>query len=365
MIHDHTPQNRRNAILFLRVLMGITIVGAYAIGRPFLSMLIYSVILATVFYPVQQRLLGRTRSPGRAALISTGLLCLLIVVPLMIVLHMAASQAMEIAKEIEARSASEGGFVPFLTRHISQAERSVDKYVDLSHFDIQGQLEAKVKTIGAQLLPTAGMVLGNLVGSILNLFLGLLTVYVLLRDGDGIVNEVLLLLPLSEGHSRRLLQTLQDSVVANVQGVFAVGAAQGLGMALALAALGVSHATLLGILAAFCSVIPIFGTAVIWGPVAIQLLATGHVIKCLVLLGLGAGVISQLDNVIRPLFIGKRVQANALVLMIAILGGVNAFGFVGLFIGPMVVALIIAIHKMLLEEIGRNSAGDIRADAPS
>jgi predicted PurR-regulated permease PerM len=365
MIHDHTAQNRRNAILFLRVLMGITLVGAYVIGRPFLSMLIYSVILATVFYPVQQRLLGRTHSPGRAALISTGLLCLLIVVPLLIVLHMAASQAMEIAKEIGARSASEGGFAPFLTHHINQAERFVDKYVDLSHFDIQAQLQAKAKTMGVQLLPTAGMLLGNLVGSILNLFLGLLTVYFLLRDGDRIVNQVLLLLPLSKDQSRRLLQTLKESMVANVQGVFAVGAAQGLGTALALAALGVSSATLLGSLAAFCSVIPIFGTALIWGPVAILLLATGHVIKGLVLLGLGAGVISQLDSVVRPLFVGKKVQANALLLMIAMLGGVNAFGFLGLFIGPMVVALISAIHKMLLEEIAENSVGDIRANAPS
>ena len=130
MIHDHTPQNRRNAILFLR--------GANwdhdcwrVCNRPAISvdanLLRHS---GDGILPRSICLLGRTRSPGRAALISTGLLCLLIVVPLMIVLHMAASQAMEIAKEIEARSASEGGFVPFLTRHISQAERSLDKYVE-------------------------------------------------------------------------------------------------------------------------------------------------------------------------------------------------------------------------------------------
>jgi predicted PurR-regulated permease PerM len=365
MTHDRTPRNRRKAILFLTVLLGITLLVAYVIGRPFLPMLAYSVILATVFYPVQRRLLRRIHSPHRAALISTSLLCLLIVVPLMIVLNMAARQAVEIAKEIGARSASEGGFVPFLTRHINQATLSLSKYVDLSNFDIQGQLQAKAKGIGAQLLPTAGMLVGNLVGSILNLFLGLITVYVLLRDGDRIVSYTLRLLPLSEDHAKRLLQTLKDSMVANVQGVFAVGAAQGLGTGLALAVLGVSPATLLGVFAAFCSVIPIVGTGLVWGPAAIHLLATGHVIKGLILLGLGAGVVSQLDSVVRPLFVGKKVQANALVMMIAMLGGVKAFGFLGLFIGPIVVALIIALSKMLREEIAESPVGETHANAES
>jgi len=234
MTYERTPQNRRKAILFLTVLLGITLLGAYVIGRPFLPMLAYSVILATVFYPLQRRLLRRIHSPHRAAL--------------------------------------------------------------------------------------------------------------------------------SEDHAKRLLRTLKNSMVANVQGVFAVEAAQGLGTGLALAVLGVSPSTLLGVFAAFCSVIPIFGTALVWGPAAIHLLATGHVIKGLILLGLGAGVISQLDSVVRPLFVGKKVQANALVMMIAMLGGVNAFGFLGLFIGPIVVALMIALSKMLREEIAGGTGGETHAD---
>ncbi len=365
MIHEHTPQNRRKAILFLTVVLGITLLVAYVIGRPFLPMLVYSVILATVFYPVQRRLLRRIHNPRLAALISTGLLCLLIVVPLMIVFNLAARQAVEIAKEIGARSASEGGFGSFLTRHISQATLSLNKYVDLSNFDIQGQMHEKAKGIGARLLPTAGMVLGNLFSSILNLFLGLITIYVLLRDGDQIVSYTLRLLPLSEAQAKRLLQTLKDSMVANVQGVFAVGAAQGLGTGLALAVLGVSPATLLGVFAALCSVIPIFGTGLVWGPVAIHLLATGHVVKGLILLGLGAGVVSQLDSVVRPLFVGKKIQANALVMMIAMLGGVKAFGFLGLFVGPVVVALIIALSKMLHEEIAESPVGETHVNGES
>jgi predicted PurR-regulated permease PerM len=363
MTHDRTPQSRRKAILFLAVLMGFTLMLAFVICRPFLPMLAYSVILATVFYPIQRRLLRRVRSRGLAALISTIVLCVVIVVPLMVALHLAAGQAMEIARGIGERTVSEGGVVPFVTRYVDQAKLSFGKYVDLSNVDIQGQLQAKARGIGAQVLPTAGAVAGNVFSSILNLFLGLITVYVLLRDGDRIIGYTLSLLPLTEHQAKRLLQILKDNAVANVQGIFAVAAAQGLGTGLALAVLGVSPATLLGIAAAFCSLIPIFGTGLVWGPAAIYLFATGHVIKGLILLGLGAGAISQLDSVVRPLFVGKKMQANALVMMIAMLGGVKAYGFLGLFIGPVVVALIVALSHMLREEIGESAAGDGHAIA--
>ena len=361
MTHDRTPQNRRKAILFLTVLMSLTLVVALIICRPFLPMLAYSIILATVFYPMQRHLVSRMHRRGLAALISTGILCILIVVPLMVALHLAADQALQIAKGIEARSASEGGVVPFLTHYIGRTTSLLNKYVDVSKFDIEGQLQSRARGIGAQLLPTAGTLAGNVVGSILNLFLGLITVYVLLRDGDRIVSHVLRLLPLTEHQAKRLLQVLKENAVANVQAIFAVAAAQGLGTGLALAAVGISPATLLGIAAAFCSVVPIFGTGLVWGPAAIYLLSTGHVIKGLILLGLGAGVVSQLDSVVRPILVGKKVQASALVVMIAMLGGVKAYGFLGLFIGPVVVALIVALSEMLREEVAEGAA----REAPS
>jgi predicted PurR-regulated permease PerM len=361
MTHDRTPQNRRKAILFLAVLMGFTLMLAFVICRPFLPMLAYSVILATVFYPVQRRLLRRIHSRGLAALIATSVLCVVIVVPLMAALHLAAGQAMEIAAGIQARSVAEGGVVPFLTHYLDETKVFVGRYIDVSNVDIQGQLQAKAKGIGAQVLPTAGALAGNVFSSILNLFLGLITVYVLLRDGDRIVSYALGLFPLTEHQAKRLLQILKDNAVANVQGIFAVAAAQGLGTGVALAVLGVSPATLLGIVAAFCSLIPIFGTALVWGTVAIYLLATGHAIKGLVLLGLGGGIISQLDSVVRPLFVGKKMQANALVMMIAMLGGVKAYGFLGLFIGPVVVALIVALSEMLREEISGSVVRDVDA----
>ena len=355
MTHDRTPQKRRKAILFLAVLLAWTLGVACIICLPFISMLIYSAILATVIYPVQRRLMRR-HGRGLSAFISTCILCVLIIVPSMAAFHLAAGQALDLAKKIGEKSESRGGIIPFLTHNVDRATLYVGKYVDVSRFDIRAQLQSKAKVLGERVLPTARAVAGDLISAVLKLFLGLITVYVLLREGDRIVDHILRLLPLSEHQGKRLLQTLKDNIVANVEGVFAVGAAQGLGTGLAIAVLGVSPATLFGIAAAFCSLIPIFGTGLVWGPVAIYLLATGHVVKGLVLLGLGGGVISQLDSVVRPLFVGKKLHANALVIMIAMLGGVMAFGFLGLFLGPVVVSLIVTLSEMLHEEIDAKTA---------
>ena len=358
MNHVPTQQERRRTIVFLTVLMGVALLLAYFIGKPFLRPLIYGAILATVFHPLHQRLLRRVGNSHRAALLSTGVLFLLIVVPFTIVLDIAAVQAAAIGKGIAERSASEGGFVPFVAQILDPPLRFLGRYVDLSGFDVQDQLGARLKEVGLKLLPTAASVVGNLAGFLVGTALAIITCYLFLREGEGIVRTVLGFLPLTENHTAQLLATLKSTIVANVQGVFAVGAAQGIATGLVLAALGISPATLLGIFAAFCSVIPVVGPGLVWAPAAIYLLATGKIAKGIILLALGAGVISMLDNVIRPLLVGSKMQANPLVLMLAMLGGVQAFGFLGLFVGPAVVAMIVAIGKMLKEEISASSNAD-------
>jgi len=348
MHRDLIPQDRK-AILFLSVLLLITLLFAVIIGYPFLKPLAYALILATVFYPLYSFLLKRTRRKNLSAFISTAIIFLMIIVPIVFLLNIAAIQAIALAHNIAERSASQGGFVPYIAHILQRPFEFLGRFVNLSGFDLQEQIAEHLQTFGVKFLPTAASWLGNLFGAVANTVLALIACYFLLRDGDRIIARVTELIPVTEDHSGRLMRTLKNTIVANVQGVFAVGAAQGAVTGIALAILGVAPATLLGILAALCSIIPVVGTGLVWGPAAIYLVATGHVVKGVVLLGIGIGVVSMLDNIIRPLVVGTRVQANAFVLMLAMLGGVNAFGFLGLFVGPVVTAMLIAIATMLKE----------------
>jgi len=350
MAQPQTQHARRTTIVFLSVVLGVALVFILIIWWPFLTPLAYALIMATVFYPIYDRLLKRTKSTARAAFYSTALVFLLIVVPVAFLLNIAAAQAGTLGHEIAARSAQEGGFVPFLGHLTDKPMRFVGRFVDVSSFDPERQINEHIKPFAAKLLPTAASWVGGIVSLIGSTFLAVLAMYFLLRDSEGILQGVTQMLPISEDYATRLLTTLKNAIVANVHGVFAVGAAQGLATGLALFAVGVSPAVLLGILATLCSVIPVVGTGLVWGPAAIYLMATGHMVKGIVLLAIGAGVISTLDNVIRPLVVSNAVQANGLVLMLSMLGGVAAFGFLGLFVGPVLIALVIAVSSMLKEQ---------------
>jgi predicted PurR-regulated permease PerM len=351
MPRSHTPQDHRKAIIFLSVLLASTLIITCIIGAPFIKPLIFALIMATVFHPLYVYLKKRTGRDNVAAFLSTAIIFVLIVVPAAFLLNIAAIQAAAVAHGVAAKSASSGGFVPFIAHLLDKPMEILGRFVDISSFNAEEQVSENARTFGLKILPTAATWVGNIFAVIAAVILALITCYFLLRDGDKILVKMLSILPISDEHSERLLQTLKNTIVANVQGVFAVGISQGIATGIALAIMGVSPATLLGILAAFCSIIPVVGTGLIWGPAAIYLIATGHLLKGLILLGIGAGVISMLDNIIRPLIVSSRVQANALVLMLAMLGGVQAFGFLGLFIGPVVIALLVAAGTMLTEEL--------------
>jgi len=148
-----------------------------------------------------------------------------------------------------------------------------------------------------------------------------------------------------------LLTGIRDSVVANLYGILAVGLAQGLLTGAAFAVLGVPSPLLLGLTTAVCSLVPIVGTMLVWLPAAIYLMAIGHLWKGIILMLWSSVVVGTIDNIIRPLVIGSKVELHPLLLLFALLGGLQVFGFIGIFIGPVVLSVISALTDMLREEL--------------
>src|SRR5208337_3182662 len=126
---------------------------------------------------------------------------------------------------------------------------------------------------------------------------------------------------------------------------------QGVLTGIAMRIVGMPSSLLLGLAAGFASVIPVVGSSLVWAPVAIYLLVTGSIWKGVFLLAWGVFVVSAIDNVIRPWVVGGRVELHPLVLLFFIFGGVEAFGFLGLFLGPVVASVLAALFDMLREEL--------------
>jgi predicted PurR-regulated permease PerM len=134
-----------------------------------------------------------------------------------------------------------------------------------------------------------------------------------------------------------------------------VGVAQGVLVGVALRIMGMESSLLLGLATGFASIIPVVGSALVWAPVTIYLLVTGSIGKGLFFLAYCIVVVSSVDNIIRPWVVGGRVELHPLVLLFFIFGGVEAFGFLGLFLGPVIASVLAVLFDILRGELGQPS----------
>ncbi len=194
-------------------------------------------------------------------------------------------------------------------------------------------------------------VAGNLSALFGNLFFTAFILFFCFRDGEWFFRQVAGMTPLATGQVNRLANTVHRTMRANVYGILAVGAAQGLLTTFAFIGLSLPSPIFWGVFAAIGSILPPFGAAIVWLPTAIVLLVTGSWVKGLILVGLGAGVISLADNIVRPLIIQDQVEMGTLAVLISILGGISAFGLIGLFAGPVIFCLTMELIRMLRESV--------------
>jgi predicted PurR-regulated permease PerM len=204
----------------------------------------------------------------------------------------------------------------------------------------------------AFLAPRVGAFVANIAATAGSLFVMLFAMFFLLRDSHSFADRLRRLLPFEEEERERLITETRDLVIASVGAGLTVAATQGFIGGIAFWVLGVGGAAAWGVVMAMCALIPVVGAALVWAPVAVWWLLTGDVVRGLALAGVGAGVIGMTDNVLRPLLLSGRTSANGLVIFLGLLGGVSAFGFVGLVVGP----IILVTAGSLIDALTRRAA---------
>ncbi len=344
---------RSNAIsvwFLLALLAGALVAGCW-LFRPFLQPIAFATVMGIGFYPVHLGMHRRVRGPNQAALLTTLLVLLIFVLPAVLIASAAGGELIKVARHLGDRSMQEGGAANYLGKKQQSALHWLGKYVDVEELRLEDAL-ANLPSQASKILLAAGTgLVGGLADFILNAILTFLILFFVFRDGPAAIQNIISILPLGHGDAERLLNGIRDSIVANLYGILAVSLAQGLLTGAALAVLRVPSALLLGLTAAFCSLIPIVGTMLVWVPAAIYLIAIGHLWKGIILILWGGVVVGTIDNIIRPLVIGRKVELHPLLLLFALLGGIQLFGFIGVFVGPVVVSVIPALVNLLREEI--------------
>jgi len=335
---------------FLLALTVVAVYFCYLIARPFLTPIFLAFMIAIVFHPVHVRLRRRIRGRNVAALTSTILVLIALIVPALALGVIVSKEVRGLYELLNEKSAQQGGWNPYVMHIVDRVLTWAGQYIDLETLDLRGPLLRWLEQISRFLLTWGAQIVGNLISFFAEAVIAFFTLFFLFREGGSMKSRAAAFVPLKTSQVERLFTGISNSIVANVYGCLAVGAAQGILLSLAFWVLGLASPVLWGLVTALFSLIPIIGSAAVWGPAAIVLLVSGHWWKGLLLLGWGAAVVGQIDSVVRPYVISEHAKMHTLLVFFALLGGVQAFGVMGLFIGPVVLSVTLVVLEMLREE---------------
>jgi predicted PurR-regulated permease PerM len=339
-----------SSTLFLLALATLALYFCYVIARPFLTPVFLAVVIAIVFHPIQVRVQSRFRGRNAAALISTTLVVIVLVVPAIGLGVVVSREVHGLYRLLDERSAQQGGWNPYAMHIVDRLLGWAGQYIDIKSLDMRGALLRWLEQISRVLFSWGAHVLSNILTLFAEAVIAFFTLFFLFREGGSIALRAASVLPLRTDQVDRLFTGINNSIIANVYGCLAVGVAQGTLLSLGFWVLGLPSPVLWGLVTALFSLIPIIGSAAVWGPAVIVLMVAEHWWKGLILLGWGAAVVGQIDGLVRPYVIGQRAKMHTLLVFFALLGGVETFGVMGLFIGPVALAITLVVLEMLHEE---------------
>jgi predicted PurR-regulated permease PerM len=325
----------------------------YLILHFFVGPLSWAALLALVFHPLQ-RLLARLlrQRDGLAAFLLTTAVILVVIVPTIYLSARLASESAALYQEVKAFV--EAGRLSALVEEVRASrvgrlwQRLVPelaaRQIDLSALALKGS-----NVVSSFLVAQAPAAAANVLRFVGNFFFTTFALFFFFRDGERMVRAFRELIPMEEGHKDAILARLYDTLSAVVQGSLVTAAVQGLLAGTGIAIVGVPFAILLGVATALLSLVP-FGGPLVWLSVVLYLLAGGEYGRAGFLTGWGVLVVGSADNVIRPLIIGGRTQIPTVFLFFGILGGLQAYGFLGIFLGPALIAILVAFVRIYREE---------------
>ena len=350
--------------LFTAVFFVLLAVLLYQIGlilQPFLFPALWAALLAHWAFPLHRRL---SRAVGGRESLSAGCLTfgVLAVVVVPVVLMSAVLVREAGAAEAAIREWVASGGLQQLPERLTAVPVAGHWLRSLVSGDggqastMENSVMAGAKWLSQFIVSQMGDLLKNVVVLMSNFFIMLLVLFFLFKDGEHWMKSLYELIPMEESHKEKILSRLDQTVRAVVKGMLVTALVQGVLAGLAYLVLSVPFPMVLTALTIVLAPIPFGGTALIWGPVTVYLAGTGSMGKALVMLGWGVGVVSTVDQFLRPWLIGKDVEIPVLLLVLSVLGGLSLYGLLGLFAGPILVSLFMTAVQIYREEYAQAPA---------
>ena len=346
-----TPALRRAAFLLL---LALVTVAFFWIISPFFGAVFWAMVLALMFMPVHRRLCALLRGRDTLAALGTLLFCMVIVVvPMIFVVGAMVDEATSFTQRLRTGEFNPRTYFEQIQNALPGWSRDLlGRFGLFNAQDVVDKLTAAVVQ-GGQALTARALAIGqNTLMLLVNLGIMLYLLFFFLRDGRDLAQTIRRAVPMQRQHTDFLLSKFATVVRATVKGTVVVALVQGMLGGVAFAFLGIHGAVLWGVVMSVLSLLPAIGAALVWAPVAIYLIATGSMIEGLGLAAWGAGVMGMVDNLLRPILVGKETKLPDYLVLLSTIGGLSIFGLNGFVIGPAIAALFVATWALFSHEEG-------------
>ncbi len=351
------PVNRTESQFYPRVftlaVAGLLTYVLFRVLQPFIGAILWGFLLAFLLFPVNERLrraLGGRQ--GTAAIVLMVAVILVLVGPATLLAVAFANQASQLIGHVQKAAAqyqisqpSDLYRVPILDRIV----RWIEGLVPVTTAQIERGLMEGTKALLQALASFSGTFLVGALDAVVGLAMTLLLLFFFLRDGEVMVQKLLLLIPMEEERKTHLVEHLAAVTRAVVLGALLTATVQGALVGIAFALLRLPSPLVFGVLAAVASLVPLVGASLVWAPAAVVVALQGRWVAAVFLAVWGLAVVASADQVIRPRLIAGRAQISTLPVLLGLMGGVSAYGPIGLVLGPVVIALVLALLRFVEE----------------
>jgi predicted PurR-regulated permease PerM len=338
-----TDQNwfsrERTAAFALLFAAGLCIFLSFLIVRPFLAPLTWAVALAVVAQPLYRYVSRWISSPGIAATVTLVVIVIALLLPMIVITDQLVRESQNAIEYINSGRIDESAR-SFFDRFPS-VERSA-AWVE-TRIDIVQQLESAVTTVAEN----APSFLADSAWAVAQLLVMVFILFYFLKDRDQILSAIRMHTPLSPQETNRFLERVSETIVATIYGNLIVRAIQGALGGLMFWWLGLPSPVLWGVAMTLLGIVPLLGSFVVWLPACLYLLVEGEVLKSVILLIWGSTLMALADNLVYPLIVGDRLKLHPLLVFFAIIGGILQFGVMGIIVGPVILAVTLALIEVL------------------
>ncbi|MES2966684.1 MAG: AI-2E family transporter [Patescibacteria group bacterium] len=332
---------------FFGLLAATTLLFFYMLGG-FLTTVLWAVIIALVFHPVYRYLQVKYKGRDSLASVSTVMLVVLVVlVPLISIGSMVVSESLSL---YETLTQEDGDFDSsgFLAR-VSIVTSYLEPY-GISQANVENRLRDWAASVSQVVASSLVSFSQNTITFLIQVVVMLYLLFFFLRDGKTIERLIRHHLPLGDDYERQLFSRFSETTQAVIKGTLLISVVQGIIGGVLFWIVGIPNPVLWGVTMAVLAIIPLLGTAVVWLPAAIILMVTGSVLPGVIIILVGAIIISSIDNFLRPILVGRSTKMPDALVLLSTIGGLATFGVSGFIIGPIIAAFFLSLWTIFEEK---------------